>query len=69
MSVIATLVGWWIGPFLVAAVVSTAAVVALAIRKIGGIAGDVLGAIEQVTETTVLVVAAGLATRYDLWWS
>ncbi len=41
---------------------------ALAMRKIGGITGDVLGAVEQVTECLVLVVVTALATRHPLWW-
>lgn len=40
-------------------VVSIAIVGRMAIRKVGGITGDVLGAIEQVTEMGVLVFAAG----------
>ena len=38
------------------------------VRKIGGITGDVLGAVEQVAECLVLVVVTGLATRHRLWW-
>ncbi len=60
--------GWWIGPFAVATVVGAAAVVALSVRKIGGLAGDVLGAVEQVVECLVMVVASGLAMRHDVWW-
>ena len=33
-----------------------------------GVAGDVLGAVEQVVECLVLVVASGLATRSAVWW-
>lgn len=67
---IATLAtGWWVLPLVGGAVMATAAVVVLAVRKIGGLAGDVLGAIEQVVECTVLVVASGLAMRHSLWWS
>lgn len=61
--------GWWTILFLGAAIVGTAAVVVLAVRKIGGIAGDVLGAVEQVVECLVLVVATGLAARYPIWWT
>ena len=35
-------------------------------RKIGGITGDVLGAVEQVAECLVLVVVTGLAARHHL---
>ncbi len=61
--------GWWVGPFLAAAAVATAGVVWLAVRKIGGLAGDVLGAVEQVVECSILVVATGLAARHPIWWS
>lgn len=65
---LAVLTGWWLAPFVAAAVVASAAVVVLAVRKIGGLAGDVLGAIEQVVEIAILVVASGLAMRWTLWW-
>lgn len=61
--------GWWVAPFLAAAIVGTIAVVRLAVRKIGGLAGDVLGAVEQVVECLVLLVASGLAARHAVWWS
>lgn len=47
-----------IGAVLVAATVGTAAIAWLALRKIGGVTGDVLGAAEQITECLVLVVLA-----------
>jgi adenosylcobinamide-GDP ribazoletransferase len=62
-------VGWWAGPMLAGAAVAAASVSWLAVRKIGGISGDVLGAVEQVAECATLVVATGLATRYGVWWS
>jgi adenosylcobinamide-GDP ribazoletransferase len=65
---VTVLAGWWVVPFLGAAAVGTVATVWLAVRKIGGLTGDVLGAVEQVVECLVLVVASGLATRHDLWW-
>jgi len=68
VAVAALAVGWWVGPFVLATVVGAAAVGWLAMRKIGGVTGDVLGAAEQVVECLVLVVATGLATRYRLWW-
>jgi len=61
-------VGWWAVPLVAAALAGTAAIAWLAVRKIGGLAGDVLGATEQVVECLVLVVVTGLASRYRLWW-
>jgi len=61
-------VGWWVAPLFAAALVAVAAVGALAMRKIQGISGDVLGAAEQVAECVVLVVATGLAAHHTLWW-
>lgn len=69
VGVAALATGWWVLPFVGGAIVATAAVVVLAVRKIHGLAGDVLGAVEQVVECTVLVVASGLAMRHDLWWA
>lgn len=68
-AAVAVVSGWWVVPFLGAAVVGTVAVVTLAVRKIGGLAGDVLGAVEQVVECLVLVVATGLAARHSIWWA
>ncbi len=42
----------------IVAVVAAGAVVVLAIRKIGGITGDVLGAIQQMASLAILLVAA-----------
>jgi adenosylcobinamide-GDP ribazoletransferase len=60
--------GWWAGPLAVAAAVGAAAVAALAWRALGGVTGDVLGAVEQVAECLVLVVVTGLAAHSTLWW-
>ena len=68
VSIAAVATGWWVGPFLLALIASILIVGKLAIGKIGGISGDVLGTVEQVIECLVLVVATGLATRYTLWW-
>jgi adenosylcobinamide-GDP ribazoletransferase len=38
------------------------------LRKVGGLTGDVLGAIEQVAECLVLVTVTGLASRHAIWW-
>jgi adenosylcobinamide-GDP ribazoletransferase len=61
--------GWWVAVLVGVTAVATAAVVVLAMRKIGGLAGDVLGAVEQVVECAVLVTASGLAARHALWWT
>jgi adenosylcobinamide-GDP ribazoletransferase len=53
--------GWWAGPLAAAAVAGAALVAFLAWRTIGGITGDVLGAIEQVAECAVLVTVTALA--------
>jgi len=68
LAIVSGLVGWWVLPFLAATMVGTAGTVVLARRKIGGLAGDVLGAVEQVVECLVLVTASGLAARHGLWW-
>ncbi len=64
----ALVVGWWVGPFIIAAAVGAGAVAWLTLRKLGGVTGDVLGTAEQVVECLVLVTATALATRYGLWW-
>jgi adenosylcobinamide-GDP ribazoletransferase len=68
VGIAAIATGWWAGPLAAAGVVAVVAVGALAMRKIGGVTGDVLGAVEQVTECLVLVVITALATRHPLWW-
>ena len=65
----ATATGWWVGPLALATLLAALSVGGLALRKIGGIGGDVLGAAEQVAECVCLVVITGLATRSSLWWS
>ena len=64
----AVAVGWWVGPLALVMIVSIVGVRWLAMRKIGGISGDVLGTCEQVAECLGLVVLAGLATHHQLWW-
>ena len=64
----AAVVGWWAIPLAAVAIVSIVAVRWLAMRKIGGISGDVLGTCEQVAECLCLVVLSGLAAHYRLWW-
>lgn len=67
-AITALATGWWVGPFALAALVSAAVVAAVARRSFGGVSGDILGAVEQVAECAVLVVATGLASRHALWW-
>jgi adenosylcobinamide-GDP ribazoletransferase len=69
LAVVVLATGWWAAWLLGVAVVGTAAVGMLAMRKIGGLTGDVLGAIEQVVECVVLVTVSGLASRHVLWWA
>lgn len=61
--------GWWIAPFFVAATCGAIGVSLLARRAFGGVSGDILGAVEQIAENLVLIVATGLALRYTLWWA
>jgi adenosylcobinamide-GDP ribazoletransferase len=61
--------GWWALVLVAAALAATGVVVALSVRKIGGLAGDVLGAVQQVTECVVLVAMAGLAAHLSVWWA
>ncbi|MGI9615733.1 MAG: adenosylcobinamide-GDP ribazoletransferase [Acidimicrobiales bacterium] len=69
LTIAALAIGWWTLPAVLAALVAMLAVGLLAARKIGGIAGDVLGAIEQVAEGAVLITIVGLARRWNLWWA
>jgi len=69
LGISAAATGWWAAPFAVAATVSAIAVSVVARRAFGGVSGDILGAVEQVAECAVLVVATGLALRHPLWWS
>jgi adenosylcobinamide-GDP ribazoletransferase len=61
-------VGWWVAPLAAVMIVSIIAVRWIAMRKIGGISGDVLGTCEQVAECLCLVVLTGLAMHHQLWW-
>ena len=62
-------VGWWVAPFAAAATCGAVVIALLARRAFEGISGDILGAVEQVVECLVLVVATGLAIRHPLWWA
>jgi adenosylcobinamide-GDP ribazoletransferase len=69
VAIAAVATGWWVGPLVIAAAVGAIAVTALAFRAFEMIAGDVLGAIEQVGECLVLVVVSALAARHTIWWA
>ena len=60
--------GWWAGPMAAAAVTGAAAVTVVALRALGGVTGDVAGAVEQVAEAAGLLVASALAARHGIWW-
>jgi adenosylcobinamide-GDP ribazoletransferase len=69
VAIVVAATGWWAAPLLLATVVGACAVALLAWRKIGGLTGDVLGAIEQVVECLVIVSVSGLASRHSVWWA
>ncbi len=68
VAVVAVVTGWWVAPLAATAAVGAAVVVVVARRAFGGLTGDHLGAIEQVVEAAVLVVATLLAAHDTLWW-
>ena len=61
VAVAAMATGWWAGP-LHRRRCGAVVVVFLAWRAIGGVTGDILGAIEQIAEMPVLIVVPGLAS-------
>jgi adenosylcobinamide-GDP ribazoletransferase len=61
--------GWWVIPSIGGVVLGAAAVAVVAHRAFGGVNGDVLGAVEQVGECAVLIVASGLAIHHTVWWA
>jgi adenosylcobinamide-GDP ribazoletransferase len=68
VAIVVLATGWWAAVLTGLALVATGAVIALAIRKIGGVNGDVLGTVEQVVECTTLIAVTALAARHPLWW-
>jgi adenosylcobinamide-GDP ribazoletransferase len=62
--------GLWVGVAALAVFVAAALCGVLAVRKIGGLCGDVLGAAEQLGETAVLLTAAALVHHNVAfpWW-
>ncbi len=69
LAITAVATGWWVGPFAAVGVFAAVTVGWLAVRAIGGINGDTLGAIEQVAECLCLVVATMLARHTSVWFS
>ena len=65
----AAAVGWWVLPMAAGVAGGAVIVSVLAKRAFEGISGDILGAVEQVGECAVLVIATGLAARHQLWWT
>ena len=61
--------GWWCGPLALAAAVPAVLLVIVARRALGGITGDVLGAVEQLAECAVLVTVTVLARHHRVWWT
>ncbi len=53
--------GWWAGLAAGVAIAAAAVLTAVAVRTLGGVTGDVAGAVEQVAEIAALLVASGLA--------
>ena len=69
IAIVALTSGWWVGPLAAIAALGAAATAALSVRKLGGVVGDALGAVEQVVECLVLVAVAALAAHQSLWWA
>jgi adenosylcobinamide-GDP ribazoletransferase len=62
--------GWWALPAIGVAAIGAWAISGMSVRRIGGITGDVLGAVEQVAEVGALVVGCAAVTAGALlpWW-
>jgi adenosylcobinamide-GDP ribazoletransferase len=61
--------GWWIGPALLAAAIAGGVMGWIAWRSLGGVTGDILGAIEQVVEIAVLLVVVAIGSRLRPYWA
>ena len=70
LALSAAAAGWWVGPALLLTVLASAVVRRVAVSRIGGVTGDILGACEQLTEIVTLVLIAGAAWRgWSPWWT
>jgi len=69
VAIAAIATGWWAAPMVAVGAVVTVIASIIFVRAFKGIAGDQLGAIEQIGECAVLVVVSGLAARHQLWWT
>ena len=63
MAVGAVAAGMWVGPSFVLASGAAYAVGAVAVRRVGGLTGDVLGAAEQVAEIAVFYLGAVIVAQ------
>lgn len=68
LGIAALAAGWWAAPMLGVAVLVAAAIATVSVRALGGITGDVAGAVEQVAECAGLLVASALAAHHGIWW-
>jgi adenosylcobinamide-GDP ribazoletransferase len=69
IAISALVLGWWIGPAVLAAAIAAAIMGFISWRALGGVTGDILGAIEQVVEIAVLLVVVAIGTRYNPYWN
>ena len=69
LAIVTAVTGWWAAPRVGAAAVAALTVAWLAVRKLGGVTGDVLGAVEQVVECVALVTVVALAREHAVWWA
>ncbi|MGH2662650.1 MAG: adenosylcobinamide-GDP ribazoletransferase [Actinomycetota bacterium] len=63
--------GAWVVPAAALALLGAAAIAALSVQRIGGMTGDVLGAVQQVAEIAILLLGAAAARGWPssvVWW-
>lgn len=67
LSIVAA--GWWAVPAVLLAAIVVIVIRTVALRRIGGVTGDILGACEQLTEMCSLAVVAVAAwSGWSPWW-